>query len=377
MEPGRHLNPDTPPADTSRVDNIIGITLAVTAGLTAALAVLLAVTKLLHRQVQRYRGVRIARYTAALGELLSRGVIPSRPRPGWAEDPLFHEALSDYRLMVTGADRRMVDRLIDILGIGDILTERVQRRFPQASRLQALSALVNLAGPRHMDALRRLVDDRNPHVRVNAVRGLARLGYIEAIPHILDVATRVKPWEAARTADALREMGPPAVGPVVKWIEAESTKPQPSVSVVTLAARLLGLIGDSVAEPVLVSLLRSKVPDWRIAAASALEHTAADTATDALLTALGDDDWRVRARAVVALGTIGDPATVEEVAVLLGDEKWWVRQNAADALARIPEGVPRLFVALHSDDRFAADAALNQLATSGSLAGQQAAAAGA
>jgi HEAT repeat protein len=349
------------------MDGPIVTILAVTAGITASLAVLLAVIKLIHREIQRYRGVRTAYYIGAVGEMLSRRILPARPRHGWAQDPLFHEAIADYRLMVTGDDRRFVDSFLEKLGIGDILVRRIRRRFPQASRLRALSSLVNLAAPRHLEALHDLIDDRNPHVRVNAVRGLARLGDVGAIPHILDIASRVRPWEAARTADALVEMGSKAVDPVVTWIAHQRIKSHPSVEVIALSARLLGLIGDPTAEPTLLALLQSSVPEWRIAAASALEHTGSDAAIEPLRLALHDDDWRVRARAVVALGAMADPAMIEEVAQLLTDEKWWVRQNAAGALARLPGGSERLVTALDSADAFAADSALSQLTTSGAL----------
>lgn len=350
------------------MDDAIVTILAVTAGLTAMLTVTLAVIKYTHRAVQRYRGVRTAYYTAAIGEMLSRRVLPSRPRRGWSEDPLFHDAIADYRLMLTGPDREFVDELIQKLAIGDILVARTRLKFGRSSRLRALSSLVNLGNPCHRAVFESLVDDRNPHVRVNAVRGLARIGATDAIPHILDIAKRVKPWEAARTADALVEMGSAAVRPVLDWIDRERTKPAPSVDVVALASRLLGLIGDPAAEPTLISLLCSSVPDWRISAASALEHTGTDAATEPIRIALHDDDWRVRARAAIAAGAIADPVVVEEVAQLLTDEKWWVRQNAATALARMPGGGDRLLATLESPDHFAADAALNQLTASGALA---------
>ncbi len=349
------------------MDGPILTILAVTAGLSASLAVGLAVIKVTHRAIQQYRGLRTAYYIAALGEMMSRGILPSRPQPGWAEDPLFHDAIADYRLMVTGEDRRFVDTFIETLGIGDVLVRRIRRRFPRSHRLRALSALVNLAGPDHRAALHALIDDRSPHVRVNAVRGLARLGDVGAIHHILDIATRVRPWEAARTADALLEMGPRAVEPVIGWIEHERLRPERSVEGVALAARLLGLIGDPSAEPILISLLDSSIAEWRIAAASALEHTGSDDAIEPLRIAIHDDDWRVRARAVVALGAMAEPAVTDEIAQLLTDEAWWVRQNAAGALARLPGGTDRLLVALESEDGYAADAALNQLTTSGTL----------
>lgn len=350
------------------MDPTIITVLAVTAGITAGLAVLLALTKVVHRAIQRYRGIRTAYYIAAVGEMLSRGILPSRPRQGWAEDPLFHDAVADYRLMVTGADRRFVDQFIERLGIDEVLIRRAHRRWPRSVRLRALSSLVNLAAPSHTTAFQAMIDDRDPHVRINAVRGLARIGDVAAVPHILDIATRVAPWEAARTMDALVEMGDAAVEPVIHWVQHERVKPRPSAEVVGLAARLLGLIGEPAAEPLLIELLGSGRPEWRIAAASALEHVGTDDAVGPLRVAIHDDDWRVRARAVVALGAMADSGTLDEVAQLLTDSQWWVRQNAAASLVKIPGGTDRLFEVLDGEDHYAADAALNQLTTSGALA---------
>lgn len=349
------------------MDGPIVTILAITAGVTASLAILLVVVKVIHRGVQRYRGIRTAYYVAAIGEMLSRQLLPSQPRQGWAEDPHFHEALADYRLMVTGKDREFVDDLIHRLGIGDVLIRRTRIGRLRTVRLRALSSLVDLATPAYRNVFLSMIDDRSPHVRVNAVRGLARIKDVASVPHILDIATRVQPWEAARTADALIEMGKPCVGPVIEWIETERGKENPALEVVGLAARLLGLIGENVAEPTLVSLLGSPEPEWRVAAASALEHAGTEASVAPLRLALHDDDWRVRARAVVSLGATADPDVVGEVAQLLTDRNWWVRQNAATSLARLPGGSDHLFAALDSPDTYAADAALNQLTTSRAL----------
>src|SRR5690606_15029679 len=78
--------------------------------------------------------------------------------------------------------------------------------------------------------------------------------------------------------------------------------------------------------------------------------------------------WRVRARAVIALGNVGDAGAARSIAGLLYDNNWWVRQNAATALANVPGGTEFLLAAAEGHDPYAADAALHQLATSGVLA---------
>lgn len=342
--------------------------LGTAAGVTAALTVLLTAVKLLHREVLRWRGVRTAQYVAAVGELVSRGMLPTLPPRGWAEDPLFHQALADYRHVVTGADRDHIGALAEALGVYEVLLRRVRRPHLLRVRLRALTSLVDLAEPRHREALRTLARDRNSHVRVNAIRGLARLGDLDSVPWILAHATRSQPWEAARSADALVEMGRPAVPGICSWITAQTSRPDASVAVVALAARVLGLIGDHAAEPVLIELLGSNQPEWRVAAASGLERAGTEAALPHLVRALEDRSARVRARVAVALGASSDTGAGRPLSTLLYDPSWWVRQNAATALGRLPGGNDYLLAALDGPDPYAADAALNQLTISGTLA---------
>lgn len=340
--------------------------LATTAGTTIALAALVAIIKFVHRAVLRWRGARTAHYIAAVGDMVSRRMLPTSPPRGWAEDHHFHRVLSDYRLVLSGDDRAFVDRLTDFLGIHEVLVARSQAKLSRPGRLRALSSLVDLADSRHIPYLRECLSEENGHVRVNAVKGLARLGDANSIDRILDLAVTSRPWEAARMADALAEMGSIAVEPISRWVGTARAREE-ARGVVALGARVLGLIGDPAAEALLIELLASDRPGWRLAAASALEHTGSDKAVEPLLTALQDTDWQVRARAAVALGALADSVVAPAVARLLTDKVWWVRQNAAEALLAVPGGTDQLVIALDSPDRFAVDAALNQLTISGVL----------
>jgi HEAT repeat protein len=134
------------------------------------------------------------------------------------------------------------------------------------------------------------------------------------------------------------------------------------VEAVSQASRVLGLIGDLEAEPLLIRLTSSAQMEWRLAAVSALGRVGTDAARGAMLGALADGAWEVRARAVRSLAALADETVGSSVAELLTDPEWWVRQNAAETLAEIPGGVAHLLAALDSPDKFAADSALNQLA---------------
>jgi hypothetical protein len=349
-------------ADSHYVSGTLPWVTVVLAASTAIAALSLLSVKIAHRIILNSRGVRTAHYVAAVAEMIGRRYIPSHRPKGWRTDPVFHDILIDYRRLVEGEDGRFIDRMVEEFGIVDALIPRIRRIFPQTSRLQAVSTLVELADRSAAPFLRSLLDDRNAYVQTHAAHGLARIHDLTSVPLILDLSTRVRPWEAARLTDSLIAFGPEAVPLITEWVSDEMESARPSIEAVTQAARVLGLIGDSEAEPLLIRLISSSDLEWRVAAASALGRVGTDAARTALLTALADNAWEVRARAVRALASLSDETVGPDVVALLSDTEWWVRQNAAETLAEMPGGVAHLVAALDSPDKFAADSALNQLA---------------
>lgn len=329
---------------------------------TVVASVALISVKLAHRIMLKGRGVRSAHYIAALGEMISRKLLPADIPRRWAADPLFHDAVIEYRHLLSGEEREFVDHLIAEVGIVGVLQRRARWRWPRPVRLRAIAALVELAGPDQVPFLRFLLGDHNDYVRSHAAHGLARLGDVSSIPLILDLATRVRPWEAARLADALAAFDRRAVKPINEWILKHWDGDGSHVETIAQAARVLGLLGETSAETTLIEMLESDRLGWKVAAASALGRIASDTSRRALLKALHDDSWEVRARAVRALASLADGSVAPAIAELLSDSQWWVRQNAAESLGELPGGVAELQRALSSEDRFAADAARNQLA---------------
>jgi HEAT repeat protein len=71
---------------------------------------------------------------------------------------------------------------------------------------------------------------------------------------------------------------------------------------------------------------------------------------DALMKALTDEDWRVRAGAAVALGTRGDREALPALHRALEDRDAYVQQSAVLALDHIPDrsSFPHLFRALEN-----------------------------
>ncbi|MGQ0848826.1 MAG: HEAT repeat domain-containing protein [Actinomycetota bacterium] len=329
---------------------------------TAVGTISLVCVKLAHRVILRGRGIRTARYIAVVGEMIIRRFIPRSVPRQWATDPLFHDALIEYRRLVKGAEREFLDEVVRRGGILHVLLRRGRGHLHPSRRLRAVASLVELAGREQIPYLRALLTDRNVYVRSHAAHGLARLSDPGAIPLILDLTVRVSLWEAGRLGDAMVSFGSPAVTPISAWVVANRDTREEDIHAVAQAVRVLGLIGDVTAEPLLVDLLRSPRRPLRLAAASALGRVATDRSRAPLLDALTDPSWEVRARAVRSLSALADASVAAPVAGLLTDARWWVRQNAAATLSEIPGGVAELIRALQSKDRFAVDAARNQLA---------------
>lgn len=328
----------------------------------------LVVVKLIHRTYLRWRGVRSAQYVAAVGELISRSILPERPNPAWKDDPLFHDALVDYRLSLVGSERGFVDRLVENLGILDVLRSRMRRRHSTNRRLEAVSTFVDLATESCIPDLRELLDDPNAHIAIHAAKGLSRLRDTEAVGPILDRAAVASPWHAARLADALIGFGYEVGEPVRDWMIVEIGANEPPVPTIALAVRVLGQVSDVDAESLLLEMLVTKEPEWRVSAASALGSVGGDGAVVGLLNALDDEFWPVRARAAASLGHLAAPSAVDHLRPLLSDPMWWVRQNSAEAIGRLPGGTKVLVDALRGEDEFAADAALYQLTMRGEVA---------
>jgi len=102
------------------------------------------------------------------------------------------------------------------------------------------------------------------------------------------------------------------------------------------AAIALGEIGDKRAVEPLIKALRDKDEVWdvRESAVYALGKIG-DGAVEPLIKFLGDEDWRVRSRAAIALDDIGDKLAVEPLIKALEDEDWRAHKYAAEALVKI------------------------------------------
>ena len=116
----------------------------------------------------------------------------------------------------------------------------------------------------------------------------------------------------------------------------------------------LGQIGSPEAVAALINALGQGPWYVRAEAAGALGRIGISQAIKALISALHDEDGIVRGQAAEALGRIGGSAAVHGLIIGLHDEDSYVRGEAAVALAQIgtPEAVEELVKVLNHPDNF-------------------------
>lgn len=211
-----------------------------------------------------------------------------------------------------------------------------------------------------VQALVTALDDPQVGVRLEAARALARL---KAVPSVAGLVARLAVVDASHSLavrEIFRSLGPLAVGELMNVLESDVPD-----QVKLLATDALGHIGDPRAVPALLKLFHSpKNRDGdtiyehkarrgrsytersqpanssvvlRLAVMQALSVLVDPRALDAILAALEDPIWEVRAQAAQCASQLGSPAALPRLEALLHDEHWWVRFHAAEALFKLGE----------------------------------------
>jgi len=85
----------------------------------------------------------------------------------------------------------------------------------------------------------------------------------------------------------------------------------------------------------LLQFYHHPVKTIRVGVMQALSLLRDPTALPAVLLAMSDPDWEVRAQAASCAGHIGASAAIEMLEHLLDDDFWWVRYYAAEALFKL------------------------------------------
>jgi len=247
-------------------------------------------------------------------------------------------------------------------------------------RADAAAVLGWFQEPQVIAALERALDDPQVEVRLESARALARLKAVQSVAGLVARLAVVDATHSLGVQEIFRSLGPGAVTGLMGVLDSDVPE-----QVKMLAADALGHIGDPRAVPALLKLFhtpgrsgdtihehkarrgrayadRSQPANasvaLRLAVVKALSVLVDPRALDAILAALEDPIWEVRAQAAHCASQLGSPAVIPRLEGLLNDEHWWVRFHAAEALFKLGEaGVQTLLKAARSTSARAADIA--------------------
>lgn len=187
-------------------------------------------------------------------------------------------------------------------------------------------------------ALYTALEDPVPEVRVEAARSLVRAGAVTSVTELTQYLVIEDTSPSMPVVALFRSLGREAVPELIALLEGDGRQ-----SAKALAIDALGHMGDLQAVPSLLQFYHHPVKAIRVAVMQALSLLRDPSALPAVLLAMSDPDWEVRAQAASCAGHIGANAAIEMLEHLLDDEFWWVRYYAAGALFALgPDGIAAL-----------------------------------
>jgi HEAT repeat protein len=222
------------------------------------------------------------------------------------------------------------------------------------TRGRAVVLMGHLRLPSRLSAIEPLLLDPDPEVRLAAARGIAASRSLDGVLPLLR-ALRDEAVPAERIIELIgRPWTVSALLLVLESAEFSSLRGE--------IAEALGLARRPIAAEALHALLETGHDEERVRACRALGRIGGSGVVPALVRALGDDFWPVRAQAARGLKAAGTEAPVEALLAHLGDRSWWVRAHAADALRGMGAGgIEALRGALNHPDRYARERAAEAL----------------
>lgn len=307
--------------------SLLEITTVTLGTFLVALAVAIVVVRAVG-DARRARERRVRpRFESALADYLT-GPDRRRPeRPTRSERELFLRVVLDMLAEVRGADQERLTALLERMGFVDDLVGRLARRRRSARRCAAVT-LVTVASTSARQPLVAALDDPDAEVRISCAAALVTIGADETLPRIVEVAAAALDDHSYPATDLMLaagrrnplvlieafRVGPPAVRRrvaellgVLRVADAAGDLREALTSadeeLVAVAARSLGLIGDSEALPALCALVGD-----------------------------GHRPEFVRVAAVRAIGAIGDLQAGPVVVRALDSDLWYLHSAAADTL---------------------------------------------
>ena len=212
----------------------------------------------------------------------------------------------------------------------------------------------------------RLLDDRNPNVRYQAIEWAAGSKSETIATRLIDRLIRGDRFCRYALEDSLARLGKLAAVPLKARLQEGIEDEQALVAMLEVGAEIAGPGCEEIA----FSLSSHASPRVRELCAELFVRLGGDEAARRLVRLLDDDAPGVRAAATRSLGQLEQWPTATRVADMLSDPRWPVRREAAMALAKF--GPPGILLLRQEADRegpgaavarFALDTLTNQTAT--------------
>ena len=331
-------------------EQLVTVALAVEAGALAVLLMLLVALPV----ARALRARREAGRMQAAREAVSRGFEledETTAVQALARLRARHRAdlLAEFAASVGGGQRTWISGLARATG----LTHRAERDCRSRrwwKRLRGVRLLTLLVGGGA--AVPPLLDDDNSEVRAAAVTWVSEGPYPEFVEQLLERLADPTPLVRRASKDALLRIGPPAVAPLARALEASSSSGLDDA--LQVAA---GLAAPPLLDPAL-GLLSHSSARTRALATALVARVGGRRAVNALMTLMTDAEIDVRATAIEGLGRLGHWPAAVNIAAALRDPAWDVRREAGLALRALgPSGELLLRRAFVDEDRFARDMA--------------------
>lgn len=303
------------------------------ATVACAVGLLFLLARAARRGEARERRGRVAELfrllTGALAGNVTPGALRAAARDSQSEP--FWGAVEAITATLRPRERRTLARVLERSRHLVVERDVLRRDDSPARRELAARRLGMLPVKRSRRLLRRALATGPEPLRFAAARSLAAHRDLASLAWLLTHPDTLATRPARALSGLFRAFGPRGRALLVAALDRADAP-------IAHEAALLDALGVTrcrSARGAIEARLRSGRVDARVAAARALGRLAMGESIPALMQALGDEAWPVRAQSAWALGRLRAAPAVERLTECVTDRAWWVRHHAAYALAAL------------------------------------------